>query len=52
MKWFMINGYPHSEYVGGKYKKQFSDKKLTLEQNYNNCIEHLELLKLTNPVKN
>ena len=52
MKGFMINGYPHSEYVGGKYKKQFSDKKLTLEQNYKNCIDHLELLKITNPIEN
>jgi hypothetical protein len=48
-KGFMINGFPSSEYIGGKYKKIFSDQKLSLQQNYENCINHLEEIKINEP---
>ena len=49
MKGFVINGYPCNEYKCGKYKKEFANKELTLEENYNNCIKHLEEFKLKYP---
>jgi hypothetical protein len=50
MKGFVINGYPCKDYKCGKYKKDFSNQNLTLEENYNKCIEHLEELKLKYPI--
>ncbi len=50
MKGFMINGYPSDEYKSGKYKKVFSDEKVTLDENYQKCIEHLEEYKLNHPI--
>ena len=48
-KGFMINGFPSSEYLGGKYKKTFSDPNLSMEQNYENCIKHLDEIKINEP---
>ena len=50
MKGFMINGYPSDEHKSGKYKKVFSDEKLTLDEKYQKCIEHLEEYKLSHPI--
>ena len=50
MKGFVINGYPCKDYKCGKYKKEFANKDLTPEENYKNCIKHLEEFKLKNPI--
>lgn len=51
LKGFMINGFPSPEYSDGKYRKTFSNPSKTLEQNYADCIEHLEQIKLVPPKK-
>jgi group I intron endonuclease len=50
MKGFMINGYPSDEHKSGKYKKVFSDEKLTLDEKYQKCIKFLEEYKLSHPI--
>jgi hypothetical protein len=51
MRGFMINGYPCEKYKCGKYKKAFDNKDLTLEENYQKCIDHLEEIKIKYPIK-
>jgi len=48
---FVINGYPDSSYQCGKLKKEFADRKLSKEENYQNCIKFLEELKITKPIQ-
>jgi len=48
---FMINGYPFSKFKSGKYKKEFADTDLSMEENYKNCIEYLEKLKKEYPIE-
>ena len=48
---FVINGYPFSKFVSFKYKKEFADTSLSMEQNYKNCIEYLEKLKIEYPIE-
>jgi hypothetical protein len=48
---FMINGYPLSRLDNGKYKKTFAENNLSLDENYNNCIEHLNELKVKYPIE-
>ena len=48
---FVINGYPFSKFVSFKYKKEFADTSLSMEQNYNNCIKYLEKLKIEYPIE-
>jgi len=50
MKGFMINGYPCNKYKCKKYKKCFADVNLSLDENYQNCILHLEEIKLKYPI--
>lgn len=53
---FCINGYPNPDYSDSKYKKEFRMKGLgyqmrTLEQSYNDCINHLKYLNTFNELK-
>ena len=48
---FVINGYPLSRLENGKYKRVFGDNNLSLDENYNNCIEHLNELKVKYPIE-
>ena len=50
MKGFVINGYPIDKYKNGKYKKAFGDKELSIDENYENCIKHLEEIKIKYPI--
>ena len=50
MKGFMINGYPMDKYKCGKYKKAFGNEDLTIDENYENCIKHLEEIKIKYPI--
>ena len=52
MKGFMINGYPCDKYQRGKYKKTFDNKNLSIDENYKNCIKHLEEIKIEYPINN
>jgi thiaminase len=51
-KGFMINGYPCEKYKSKKFKKVFSDPKLTLDENYNDCITFLNEFKINYPIVN
>lgn len=51
-KGFMINGYPSEKYKSKKFKKVFSNPKLTLDENYNDCITFLNELKINSPIIN
>ena len=46
---FMINGYPLSTLDNGKYKKVFAEPNVSLDENYNNCIQYLNDLKVKCP---
>jgi hypothetical protein len=48
---FVINGYPLSRLENGKYKKVFAENNLSLDENYNNCIDHLNELKEKYPIE-
>lgn len=50
MKGFMINGYPCDKYQCCKYKKTFDNKNLSIDENYKNCIKHLEEIKIEYPI--
>jgi hypothetical protein len=49
IKGFVINGFPASDFKSGKYTKTFTNSKKTLEENYDECIKHLEEIKLNEP---
>lgn len=51
MKGFVINGYPCKLFKCGKYKRAFANKDLSLEENYENCIAHLEEFKKLHPIE-
>lgn len=47
---FMINGYPCEKYKCGKFKKAFTNEKISMDENYRNCIDFFEKFKLENPI--
>ena len=46
----MINGYPCEKYKCGKFKKAFTNEKISMDENYRNCIDFFEKFKLENPI--